>query len=260
VEKICIIGTGNVAWHMNRLCLIAGHDVIQIIGRDILKAQQLRSNENTQVADNLYNITPHANVYIICVNDDMIREVASTISDLIDQNAIVIHTSGSKEIDILTKIKVCKGSMWPIQSLTKGIPLDANLIPVAISTTSNVDEEKVLRFVNTIFATVHVIEDTDKPKWHLAAVMLNNFTNHIIALSQEYMITHQLDFRLMEPLLHYTIDKLSTIEAADAQTGPARRHDKATINKHIHLLHDNPEILQVYKLLTQSINSKYPAQ
>jgi hypothetical protein len=41
--------------------------------------------------------------------------------------------------------------------------------------------------------------------------------------------------------------------ASTTQTGPAIRHDKETIQKHLALLKDHPRLKNIYLLLTESI-------
>ncbi|MGQ0739432.1 MAG: DUF2520 domain-containing protein, partial [Bacteroidota bacterium] len=47
--------------------------------------------------------------------------------------------------------------------------------------------------------------------------------------------------------------RLKTTSAAAAQTGPAMRHDKETIQKHLELLHNYPQLKNIYLLITESI-------
>jgi predicted short-subunit dehydrogenase-like oxidoreductase (DUF2520 family) len=244
---------------MNGLCLEAKHDVIQIIGRTLAKANSIKTNELTQISDNFDDLTSGADVYIICVNDDKIKEIALQITDRVPIGALVVHTSGSKKIDVLDSIRTVKGSLWPIQSLTKGLAVPPSRIPIAVS---GYQPEDILiaEFAKTIFEHVTIVADDDKPKLHLAAVMINNFTNHVVALSQQYMESYDFDYELMQPLLQYTISKLEKTKAIEAQTGPARRHDAATIRMHLDILKKTPDLYKIYKMLSESISAKYPKQ
>ena len=61
----------------------------------------------------------------------------------------------------------------------------------------------------------------------------------------------------MEPLVRETVNKAFSMGAEKALTGPARRGDKETINKHLNLLKDYNEEKEIYKLLTNYIINKY---
>ena len=55
-------------------------------------------------------------------------------------------------------------------------------------------------------------------------------------------------------LLYKTFKKLKKTSAIDAQTGPAIRNDKETIDKHINHLSES-DFLNLYKLITKNIMS-----
>ena len=88
---------------------------------------------------------------------------------------------------------------------------------------------------------------------HVAAVVAGNFTNHLYALAEQYCRKEGLDFRQLLPLIRETANRIEEISPAMAQTGPAIRHDRDTINQHLHILQDHPQLKNIYVLLTESI-------
>ena len=50
-----------------------------------------------------------------------------------------------------------------------------------------------------------------------------------------------------------TAEKIKTLPARDAQTGPAIRGDKRVIKMHCELLAEHPQHLELYNLLSNSI-------
>ena len=100
--------------------------------------------------------------------------------------------------------------------------------------------------------------DEQRKHLHIAAVFVNNFSNHLFALAQDYCEKHQIDYQLLMPLIHETISKIDTILPKQAQTGPARRNDHEIIEKHLQLLQDEDVYLyNIYKLLNGSILKMY---
>jgi len=90
---------------------------------------------------------------------------------------------------------------------------------------------------------------------HIAAVMVNNFTNHIIHLAQQYSSENNIDFKHLQPLLKETVLKLEKTLAISAQTGPARRSDLAVIESHLQKL--TGKTREVYKVISESIIETY---
>jgi predicted short-subunit dehydrogenase-like oxidoreductase (DUF2520 family) len=87
---------------------------------------------------------------------------------------------------------------------------------------------------------------------HLVAVVLNNFVNHLYALTQELCATQGIDPLIFNPLVQQTADQYATLQAALLQTGPAKRGDQESIEKHLAIL-QNTHLESIYTLLTDSI-------
>jgi len=99
--------------------------------------------------------------------------------------------------------------------------------------------------------------DSNTLTWlHLTGVIVNNFTNHLLALSHQVSKEKGFSFELLRPLINETVKKAFEIDPIAAQTGPAVRFDQNTINLHIHRLKEySPELADIYKALTLSIQS-----
>ena len=68
------------------------------------------------------------------------------------------------------------------------------------------------------------------------------------------MKKHQLPFEIMLPLIDETARKVHEIEPHLAQTGPAIRYDENVINNHLQMLSDEPEMQELYRLISESIH------
>jgi hypothetical protein len=91
----------------------------------------------------------------------------------------------------------------------------------------------------------------------LAAVFVNNFTNHLYHLADEYLTSQGLDFDLLKPLIVETARKGVASSPAAIQTGPARRGDEPTLQMHEHLLEQDQQMSELYKLITKQIRNRY---
>jgi predicted short-subunit dehydrogenase-like oxidoreductase (DUF2520 family) len=60
----------------------------------------------------------------------------------------------------------------------------------------------------------------------------------------------------VRPLILETAEKVQQQFPADAQTGPAIRGDQKTILNHLQMLKNEPELEQLYRLLSQGIIKK----
>ncbi|HSR38992.1 MAG TPA: DUF2520 domain-containing protein, partial [Phnomibacter sp.] len=90
-----------------------------------------------------------------------------------------------------------------------------------------------------------------------SAVMVNNFSNHLYTLAKDYCAQHELDFKLLLPLIKETVERLEAGDPTDWQTGPAIRNDEATMQQHLQLLESNPTLTNIYRLFSESIRAYY---
>ena len=74
------------------------------------------------------------------------------------------------------------------------------------------------------------------------------------ALSERIARDAGLDFGVLKPLVTETAAKARDARSPlDVQTGPAARHDAATLERHLALLADDPEMQELYSKISQNI-------
>ena len=249
---IVLIGSGNVAAVLGRKFKRAGHDILQIYSRNASAASTLAYEWDTESTNYKSLINRNADVYIIAVNDDSIDEVAN---DLKLPNRVVAHTAASVPKEVLKDISPHYGVFYPLQSLRKEMT-DAPVTPIFVDGSDEKARKTLEQLAYSIAGgQVSLAGDGDRLKLHVAAVVVSNFVNHLYALAEDYCKKEGLDFRQLIPLIEETALSKKNISPLSAQTGPAIRHDDETIQKHLALLDSHPQLKQVYRLLTESIQA-----
>jgi predicted short-subunit dehydrogenase-like oxidoreductase (DUF2520 family) len=247
---IVIIGSGNVAAVLGRKFRAAGHHILQVASRNASAASALAYEWNTVSTNYLSAINRNAEVYIIAVSDNAIEVV---IKELKLPGKVVAHTAASVPKEILKSVTGHYGVFYPLQSLRKDMK-ELPDMPIFFDGSDEKTKKSLEKLAHSI-SKVQVVEagDDARLKLHVAAVVVSNFTNHLYALAQDYCLKEGLDFKQLLPLIKETASRIETISPKEAQTGPAIRHDKETIQKHIELLKDHPQLKNIYLLLTESI-------
>lgn len=247
---IVIIGSGNVATVLGRKFKAAGHNILQIFSRNASAASALAYEWDSESTNYKSMISKTADVYIIAVPDDSIDDVAA---DLRLPGKVVAHTAASVPKEVLKKVTAHYGVFYPLQSLRKEMTTLPD-IPVFFDGSDDITKTTLQTLAQTI-AVEKVLEANDdtRLKLHVAAVIVSNFTNHLYAMAEEYCRKEGLDFKQLLPLIEETALRIKDISPKDAQTGPALRHDKETIQKHLELLKGHPQFKNIYLLLTESI-------
>jgi predicted short-subunit dehydrogenase-like oxidoreductase (DUF2520 family) len=119
------------------------------------------------------------------------------------------------------------------------------------------DLEKIDAFARSISGQVREADDSTRLKLHLSAIMVNNFTNHLFVMAEEFCRKEGVEFSLLLPLIRETADRLSLHAPVDVQTGPAIRGDRGTIAKHLALLSGYPDLEEAYRWFTARIMRHY---
>lgn len=248
-----IIGTGNTAWFMATRLTDAGFTCKGVWGRDKVKAEKLAGHINSNILKELQEITDDADACIIAVSDTAIADVASRLKIT---NTVLIHTAGSVQIDVLGHASH-KGVIWPIYSIVKDNLPEHRAIPLVVETSDNHASEIANKLASAISDSVFPATWQQRQWLHLTAVLSNNFTNHLMAISEQICQQEQIPFDLLRPIIRQTAERISTASPYNLQTGPARRGDTKTIEQHSDMLRSNPEWQRLYEAITTSIDKMY---
>jgi hypothetical protein len=87
--------------------------------------------------------------------------------------------------------------------------------------------------------------------------VMNSGVVNGIATAEEIVVAENIPFQLLKPLIVETAAKVQIHAPADMQTGPARRGDIKTIQKHLSFLKKYPDFYQLYETMTELIQKKY---
>lgn len=243
--KVIVIGSGNVAQHLVAAFLQTDEiELVQVYARDASQWSHL--DGRVPVTDDLDAIAI-ADLYLIAVTDDAIGSISEKLPF---NHRLVAHTSGSVSIDGLAPNNK-RGVFYPLQTFSKNKPVDFSTIPICLETDAS-DFELLEKVARSISNHIHPIDSEQRQALHVAAVFVNNFTNHLYQIGNDICAANGIPFDILQPLIRETADKIMTLSPSDAQTGPAKRNDVATIQKHLAFLSDETQ-KNIYTLLTQSI-------
>jgi len=247
--RIVIIGSGNVATVLGRLCKKNGHEIVQVISRHGQHAKILADELNCPYTDYSGTIDTNASVFLVAVVDAALYELNKTLHL---GNKLILHTAGSVTKEVLKDISVNYGVLYPLQSLRKEMHYD-NDIPFLIDGNTEETVTLIEDLAETISSSVSKANDEERLKLHVAAVIVSNFTNHLYALAEDFCKKEHIDFKLLAPLIKETASRVDMISPATSQTGPAIRNDVFTLDKHLRLLSNHPRLKYIYLKLTDSI-------
>lgn len=257
VSKIVLLGAGRVAsslaWAIDEL---SGYSLVQIYSRQLDHAKRLTTRLSSApiALNNLEHIVRDADLYIYALPDDALPKAWYRMPRT---SGTWIHMSGGIPIDTMVVHHTDVAVIYPLQTFSHDRKLQWSDIPLFVESTTEQSTVVALDLAHALSRSVQRVDSYQRCQIHIAGVIANNFTNHLITLSQEYLKRAGISPNVITPILIETFSKLGYMPAYKAQTGPACRGDQSTIERHIAMLADRPELCHIYKLLSDSISKRY---
>ncbi|WP_412467892.1 Rossmann-like and DUF2520 domain-containing protein [Pedobacter sp. KLB.chiD] len=248
--KIVLLGSGNVATHLAKALKSKGEDVTQVYSPNLNHAKSLAGIVGAEGINDLTEIEEYADLYIISVKDDAIEGVVKSLKKV---TGLVVHTSGTTDINILSSQVDKAGVFYPLQTFSKDKEITFENIPLCIEANGENELAILKNLAAKISSVVYELNGEKRKVLHLAAVFACNFPNHLYALANKILNQNGLNFEIIRPLIAETADKVMGNLPENVQTGPAVRADESTLTKHLSMLTDMPELQNIYQTLSNSI-------
>jgi len=251
--KIALVGAGNVAIHLGLALRHTGFKIEYVLNRNTERGMLLAKKLDAQFISDLESLD-NPDLVILAVADDAIPLIAEQLTGCAFP---VVHTSGSVTKDVLSVVGPDYGVFYPLQTFSVHKTVDFSKVPICIDASNPDFTFKLESLAHSLSTKVYLIDDQKRKLLHLAGVFASNFSNYLYAIAEDILMKNDLPFDLLLPLIQETAAKVQSTAPLDAQTGPAKRGDQTTIQQHILLLQDDPELLSLYKTFTDKILRTY---
>ena len=246
--KINIIGRGNVASQfVKKFNTIPKLKILHWYSRSFEKTVDNNGIKRTNNLKDLKN----ADINFLMVSDDVVKKISKKITN----KTFTVHLSGIHNLEELNN-KGGKGVFYPIQTFSKKKDVEFKNLPICIESDTKSNFLKLKNLIKLLEAKPVLMNSNNRKYLHLSATIVNNFTNHLYANAKDICVKNNIPFLLLKNLINETTSNALSLSPRKSQTGPAKRNDRETINKHIELLENN-SFKKVYKTLTESIIKYY---
>lgn len=251
--KVVLVGSGNVATSLGKIIHRAGHQIVQVLSRNENHAKLLA--DQFKCGYGSFKTPGHiqADIFILAITDTALYHLDQYVHM---GEKLVVHTAGSVSKDVLKNISVNYGIIYPLQSLIKESEPEPEF-PIMIDANTESNLLIIRQFVQSWSKNVTQASDEERLKYHVAAVLVNNFTNHMFAMAYEFCEKEGIDFKKLYPLINETSKRIESHTPQSVQTGPAIREDIYTLGKHLQVLSSHPDLKYLYLKLSESILKLY---
>lgn len=253
IQKIVLLGTGNVATQLGKAIRGSGMQLLQIYGRSPQKAQQLAELLGCDCSSSWDDLAAGADLYVLAISDDGIEKAAQAFPF---KDAFLVHTSGSTPMQALESCNR-SGVLYPLQTLSKNLDVDFQQVPLCLEAARDHDFQMLEDFARRLSQHVYRTGSDQRRVLHAAAVFACNFTNHMYTLAEDLMNHHRLPFEMLRPLIGETARKAMLESPSRVQTGPAIRQDQNTLKAHNSLLMPLEDHRKLYNFISKSIISRH---
>lgn len=245
--RVVIIGTGNVARVLFGRIGSTAHSVIQVVGR---RSDPGEGFATTPYVNDFSLIDQTADLYIVAISDNSLSALHGQLKL---PGRLVVHTAGSVKAEVLREVSSEYGVLYPLQTLRSGLTGADVVIPFLVDGAGATVIGRIESFARHLSGWVHRANDEERLRLHLAAVVVNNFTNYLYAEAARFCKEAGTDFVLLQPLIEQTALQLRNFEPHVLQTGPARRGDTGTMQKHLDLLQHDSSLQELYAFMSKAI-------
>lgn len=252
MKKVIFIGAGNVATHLSLAFSKKGFEIVQIFSRTKTSAKTLAKLHSTDYTTDI-SALKNADLYVYALSDSALESIIGQVSNL---QGIHVHTAGSVSIKIFENKFENYGVLYPLQTFSKDKNLDFSEVPLFIEGCTSEVTAELMATAKILSNFCFEADSKKRMKMHISAVFACNFTNYFYSIAQQLLENEQIPFEILKPLITETANKLNTLSPYDAQTGPARRNDQITIQKHLENIEDL-KLKELYKELSNNITASY---
>lgn len=258
---VTIIGLGRLGKTFARALVEVDIPIQSIFNRTLVTAQKLGDELGIKEVNTFPKTKSDlADITFLTVSDMAIAPVADRLAVIADDfsNKTIVHCSGNESAELLTELKK-KGahvaSFHPIQSFTGSF--DPSVFDhIYFSLQGDQAAFGSLKMIaECLGASTMEVSSSQKSYLHAAAVMTSNYLNTLIKAAVDIAGLDGLDKeqarRALLPLAKASLQNVISKSFSEALTGPIQRGDIQTVEKHLTLLKDHPELDKMYRILGQ---------
>ena len=198
---------------------------------------------------------PPGGILFLCVPDAAIAAMAERVAAMSPPRGLaIVHTSGAQGLDVLAALRPnAVGSFHPLQPFPA--PRDPSAfrgITVAVDGSTPALRRRLSALARRLGATPRRVDDSQRALYHASAAFASNFTHVAVAkaaeLLQEMGWSEKESLAALMPLVEGQLANMRRLGPVRGLTGPIRRGDSATVERHVSAMRD-PEKARIYRML-----------
>jgi predicted short-subunit dehydrogenase-like oxidoreductase (DUF2520 family) len=259
--NVFLVGAGPVATALAGALRLGGVPVLGLWARTPARARAAGAVAGVAA----FSAAPpdlllEADVIVLAVRDGAIADVARTLvtTGLVNRHHTLIHCSGvTSAAEALAAVAGQVGGMAMMHPL-RAIPDGRAAMRTMRGTVFGVEgDERGRRDAQTLIAALGArsleLGGVQVSAYHAAAAMASTYTVVLLAAAADLLaevgIGREQAIEALVPLVEGTLANVRERGPEAAMTGPIRRGDRETIERHLAALESRPELAALYRAL-----------
>ena len=262
-QQFALIGPGHIGLSLSSLLQNTGYTCTAVVSRTEDGEDEIREHLGDDVEIYLWDsVEPiHADFILVAVPDDVIHDIGVQLASLYTNSDLkditFIHFSGIQDSGVLQPLRDIghrSASLHPLQTVPS-IAAGKQALTGCAWALEGDSEELCRQIVDALDGKLIRLSEEQKVPYHLAAVMASNLLVALqamaIDIASEAGLTQDEFLGVFGPLIRQSLNNLLDNGPGSAISGPLKRADNSTIERHLDWLQNADEkYLTVYRELS----------
>jgi predicted short-subunit dehydrogenase-like oxidoreductase (DUF2520 family) len=259
--NVFLVGAGPVATALAGALRLAGVPVLGLWARTSARARAAGAVAGVAA----YSAAPpdlllEADIVVLAVRDGAIAEVAPMLvtTGLVNKHHTLIHCSGvMSAAEALAAVADKVGGMammHPLRAIPDGRAAMRTMKGAMFGVEGNERGRRdAMILVNALGARALELGGVQVAAYHAAAAIASNYTVVLLSAAADLLagvgIAREQAIEALAPLVEGTLANVRERGPEAALTGPIRRGDAATVERHLAALASRPDLAELYRAL-----------
>jgi predicted short-subunit dehydrogenase-like oxidoreductase (DUF2520 family) len=258
-----IVGAGPVATALAGALRLGGVPVLGLFGRSPAAARAAGAAAGVAAFSSAPpDILLESEVVILAVRDAAIAEVAQMLvgTGLIGKRHVMLHcagaTSAREALGGVSDVVGGIGTLHPLQAIADGRAAMRSLKGTVFGVEGDERGRQLAgKLVGALGGIVLALDSSQMAAYHCAAALASNYIVSAIDAAAQVLagagVSPTQAAQALLPLAEGALRNVSTKGTTAGLTGPVRRGDAATIQRHLDALREQPELALLYRALAR---------
>lgn len=258
-----IAGSGPVATALAGALRLGGVPVLGLWARRAAPARAAGSIAGVAAFSSAPpDVLLESEVVILAVRDQVIGEVAQMLvaTGFVNKKHTLLHCAGAASAeDVLGSVKdkvAGIGTLHPLSAIADGKTAMRALKGTVFGTEGDAKGREVAgKLVAAMGGIVLALDSSQMAAYHAAAALASNYVVATLDAAAAVLagagIPADEAARALVPLARGALDNIAAKGTTGGLTGPVRRGDAATVERHLEALRQKPELAEIYRGLAR---------